>query len=136
MKPKRRIPAVSPAMAAKKRQYSKLRAQFLKDHLWCQVWLRENGVNEPDVMPDGRAWKGGYGGISYVVGIAPRSEDVHHVRGRGTFLLDTSTWLAVSRFMHEKIHACPCWATSKGYISPDRNRRPLALPPPAEHRIK
>lgn len=45
-----------------------------------------------------------------------RSVDVHHVRGRGRYLLDEATWLPVSRKMHTKIHSEPAWAYEHGYL--------------------
>lgn len=42
--------------------------------------------------------------------------DVHHVFGRGKYLLDESTWLAVSREAHRKIHDNPKWAREMGYL--------------------
>ena len=48
-------------------------------------------------------------------GCAGKSKDVHHLRGRGRFLLDKSTWLAVCRNCHEKIERDDKWARENGY---------------------
>jgi len=45
-----------------------------------------------------------------------RSSEPHHILGRGKYLNDTSTWMAVSRRAHRKIHDNPEWARSKGYL--------------------
>jgi len=44
-----------------------------------------------------------------------RATEVHHKRGRGKFLNDVSTWLAVSREGHERIEANPLWARDNGF---------------------
>ena len=36
-----------------------------------------------------------------------QTKDVHHVKGRGKYLLDESTWLAVCRNCHDTIHQYP-----------------------------
>lgn len=41
---------------------------------------------------------------------------VHHTKGRGKFLMDTESWLAVCFFCHEKIHAQPKWARENNYL--------------------
>lgn len=45
-----------------------------------------------------------------------RSTECHHKKGRGKYLLDESTWLAVSRAAHIKIHSEPAWAYKNGYL--------------------
>src|SRR5687768_7920981 len=42
--------------------------------------------------------------------------DVHHAFGRGPYLLDESTWIAVSREGHDWIHAHPNQARAKGWL--------------------
>ena len=44
---------------------------------------------------------------------------IHHVRGRGKYMLDTSEWLQCCMPCHEKIEREPLWAKEKGY-SKDR----------------
>lgn len=41
--------------------------------------------------------------------------DVHHKKGRGKYLLDTSTWIALSREGHRKVEENPTWAYENGY---------------------
>jgi hypothetical protein len=44
--------------------------------------------------------------------------DVHHVKGRGKYYLDVSTFMAVCRPCHDKIHfESPKWAREKGYLA-------------------
>lgn len=47
----------------------------------------------------------------------PLSCDVHHVRRRGRYYLDRSTWLAVSRQLHQKIHDESLWARMNGLLA-------------------
>ena len=48
----------------------------------------------------------------------PRSVDVHHMKRRGKYFLDTSSWLAVSRQAHDWIHSNPKEATEMGWLIP------------------
>ena len=114
--------------AAQNREYAKRRKAFLESHPWCEVWLKEHDVETADVMADGRAWKEGWGGITWVVGIAPRSTEIHHMKGRGKYLLDESTWLAVGRENHERIEKNKKWAESMGFLDVNRNSRAIVLP--------
>ena len=41
--------------------------------------------------------------------------DPHHMKGRGKYLLDTSTWLPVCREHHTYIELNPNWAKANGY---------------------
>jgi hypothetical protein len=116
-------------MAKKCREYAQLRAQFLEDHPVCQVWLKLSGLAS---MPPEAA------SIASILGIAigPASTEIHHMRGRGKYFLDVTTWLAVCAENHRKIEDNKQWAIEHGFLSPDKNRRPLQLPAPASHRIK
>ncbi len=49
--------------------------------------------------------------------ICPRSEDLHHVKKRGKYYLDESTWLAVGRKIHQHIHDAPGWARAEGLLA-------------------
>ncbi len=100
-------------------EYGKLRKQFLADHPYCQVWLLENGLTEEDIYglgylcsSKGRVFQDNDGNFHNV----PYSIEIHHRKGRGKYLLDTSTWCAVSREMHDRIHQNPKWAYEKGYL--------------------
>lgn len=89
-KPKKRKP-INPK--SKKQQaldqaYSKLRKPFLEKHPMCQANL-----------------PGCQGGAT----------DVHHKRGRGKWLLVTSTWMAVCRTCHSYIELHPIEATEMGF---------------------
>lgn len=45
------------------------------------------------------------------------STEVHHVQGRtGKNYLDVTTWLAVDRGCHHRIHTNPSWARENGYL--------------------
>jgi hypothetical protein len=95
-KQRKRIAPVSRGMSVKRRRYMALRVTFLKEHPWCAVY-----PTKP-------------------------SRDVHHTKGRkGKNYLNTSTWLAVSRKGHKRIHEIlpgldnlsgPAWATRMGFL--------------------
>lgn len=44
-----------------------------------------------------------------------RATEIHHMRGRGKYLNDTSTWLAVSRPGHEWIENNPKLSRERGF---------------------
>lgn len=105
---------VSSKRAKELREYAKLRKAFLEEHPYCQVWMQEfftpnwvelvgPFVHDADVLNR----------------IAPRSTEIHHVRGRwGKRLNDTTHWLAVCPASHDKIHNDPAWAYERGYLKP------------------
>lgn len=118
-KPKRkaRIASKSKKQRELDKTYSKLRKEFLEDHCVCAVAVATTVL--PDVL---------YGNILVELGKLPRATEIHHKRGRGRYLLDTSTWAAVSAEGHKWIHANPQEAEALGLLHPDRNRRPIELP--------
>lgn len=67
-------------------EYNKLRLEYLEAHPVCEV--RTCNI-----------W----------------ATDIHHTRGRGKYLLDTKTWLAVCRHCHKKITDYSAWAIENGY---------------------
>lgn len=85
VKVKTPIKKVSKKMGSDLREYGKLRKQFLEDNPQCIVY--------PDL----------------------KATDVHHSLGRGKYLLDTTTWFAVSRKAHEEIERNPNWAKENKY---------------------
>lgn len=44
-----------------------------------------------------------------------KASDVHHIKGRGIYLLVEEFWMAVCRLCHTKIETNTSWAISKGY---------------------
>ncbi len=84
-KPLKRSPLrkVSKAHAKELRVYSVLAKRFKERHEHCEARLE---------------------------GCTVRTTDVHHVLGRGKYLLVESTWLAVCRHCHEAIHQNPNFA--------------------------
>lgn len=101
---------VSKKRAKDSRIYSQKRKAFLETHPYCQVWLRENWVSEECTIQNYQRHE--------AIGLGvPLAIDIHHTKGRtGSNYLDESTWLAVSREMHEKIHNNPSWARERGYL--------------------
>jgi hypothetical protein len=80
---------VSKRQAAKNRIYSLLRKDFLQAHETCQ-------------------WPG----------CEKLATDIHHMAGRYSSTLDISTFMAVCRSHHDRIHSYPNQAREKGYLSP------------------
>lgn len=109
--PARGIRRVSLKRAKLNREYSKLKAEFIKLHPYCQWFIAQHGMDELKVKFD-------FGCANWLV--VPRSVDIHHVKGRGKYLLDTSTWMAVSRYGHEWIHNHPKESYQRGYMQPRR----------------
>ena len=109
-KPLRRV---SPKRTRINERYLELRSRFLQLHPYCQIWLSENGYKESDVQ-DGMV-VGGSSCTKFFIEV-PESEEIHHIKFRGKYFLDTSTWLAVCPGLHRKIHANPAWAYEKGYL--------------------
>ena len=46
------------------------------------------------------------------------TQDVHHAKGRGKYLLDESTWLPVCRWCHDFIHNNVKWSYENHYMEP------------------
>ncbi len=90
---RKKLRQVSKKLREKMKIYAKLRKEFLAQHKACCV---------------------------IVDGVAT---EIHHAKGRGKYLLDTSTWLAVSREGHRWIHENPSEAENLGLLDPSRNRR-------------
>ena len=81
MKTRKSIRKFTSKREAMKRQYARLRRDFLIDHPWCEWGLRQKPP------------------------IRIRSEEIHHTRGRiGKLLNDQRFWLAVSTAGHNFIH--------------------------------
>jgi hypothetical protein len=79
------VKKVSKKMSSDLREYGKLRKQFLIDNPKCMVYSDLDAV------------------------------EIHHQKGRGKYLLDTTTWLAVSRKAHQEIELKPTWAKKEGF---------------------
>jgi hypothetical protein len=97
-------------------EYYRRRERFLKEHPYCQVWLMENEIDEAQLKlgiisnTDPR-----YKGLTpYNI---PKSTEIHHTKKpKKKYLNDETTWLAVSREMHDKIEQNKNWAREKGYL--------------------
>src|SRR5438045_1191273 len=74
------------------RIYKALKDEFLKLHPYCQHFMSEHGLNEEVVISNqGSVVHPGLRRYVYV----PRSAEIHHKKGRGKYMLVTSTWMAV-----------------------------------------
>jgi len=71
---------VSSKQSKLEKAYMTLREVFLKEHPMCKAHLP---------------------------GCTLRSQEIHHSRGRGEYLLDTSTWIPLCRVDHQWIEAHP-----------------------------
>lgn len=71
------IKKVSDKQKALLAEYAKLRKQFLKAKTKCEAGL---------------------------YGCFKDATEIHHLAGRGSFLLDTETWMGICRSCHAKIH--------------------------------
>lgn len=112
---------VSKKRAKANAEYSKRRKAFLEAHPFCQWWIRQNFLNEYDVIANnGHTRKPVHSGgipMGEVFGICPRSTDIHHMRKpRATYLNDESTWMAVSRDGHNWIENNKSEARKRGYL--------------------
>lgn len=84
-----RIKKVSAKREELNKEYFKLVEQFKKDNPFCKA-----NVNEY---------------------CTEKTEDAHHRRGRGAYLLEVSTWLPVCRSCHNFIESHPNIAKEKGW---------------------
>lgn len=86
-KPKRRVRAQSKKQAKLSRAWHTMRGLYLAQFPWC-----------------------------HCEGCPRQATEVHHMRGRGRYLLDTRTFMAVCADCHRKIHNNVGWAMEKGYM--------------------
>jgi len=75
-------------MAQKNREYSKLRKQFLSEKSICRAKINNCSL---------------------------KATEVHHMKGRGKYHLDTTTWLPVCRNCHTWIEINPEDAKELGF---------------------
>ena len=101
---------VSAKLALSQRQYSQQRRVFLArpENSCCRAQLPGVGCTGTD----------------------PSYLEVHHSRGRGSYLLDESTWVPLCHFCHAKIETAPELGRSLGFIKSRLTKVP-DLPAPA-----
>lgn len=95
--------------------YALLGDAFLKDHPFCQIWIKRNGYCEPEIIemwdqcdqPERMFWEGK---------LVPRSTEKHHREGRGGNYLSVDTWIAASRDQHMWVHSHPSQARALGLL--------------------
>lgn len=90
------IRKVSDKQAKVLKEYAKLRKQYLEKYPLCRV-VRSEFAPHFHLCPN-------------------QSTQVHHIRRRGKYLLDTSTWLACCAECHTFIEQNPAWAKEQGYL--------------------
>jgi len=113
---KRRLARISKKHSKELREYSNVAQQFLKDHPYCQHWLAERGFSEKDVKEGILIFRDEQGSHWCEV---PRSKEIHHMKGRGRFLLDTRFFMACRPGHATYIHLDPK-RYEKGYCLPRR----------------
>lgn len=93
--PRKALRHVSPKHAAELREYSALRLAFLKlpEHSCCEAQLTETTCQ----------------------GCNPDAREIHHSRGRGGFLLDTSTWIVLCEPCHKWLEVRPNQSRELGF---------------------
>jgi hypothetical protein len=102
-----KLPAMSKKRKKDSRVYSQKRKAFLSANPFCEVFV---GVYQT------KSW-GQLHKIWPLLGLFPRSCDIHHKAGRsGTNYLDETKWMAVSREGHDWIHSHPKEARAKGWL--------------------
>lgn len=106
-----RLRPVSKKRAAERSTYMAKRKAFLAAHPFCQAWLTEH-VLPLDFTMEQAEQLARNGMLD-----CPLSTDIHHVKRRGRYYLDESTWLAVARSSHRKIHDNPRWARELGLLA-------------------
>ena len=79
----KRIPPISSKLAKSHKEYNILRLKYLSEHPNCMASLP---------------------------GCTRVSTEVHHMKGRGKYLLDIATWLSVCRNCHDIIELNPALA--------------------------
>lgn len=109
---------VSPQRAEELAEYRFRRTAFLAAHPYCQVWLREHGVEEAEAIRRRGVLRFGRGQPLIFV---PRSAQIHHTRKRRRRrLLEERDWLAVSPEAHRFLENNLRWARARGYLHPFR----------------
>jgi hypothetical protein len=116
LKRRTRLSPVSDKRRREGRIYSKLRAEYLSEHPFCEATLRLMGccAAEAQSIAGGSGY---YYNKSGTLCRAPRATDIHHVHKRGRNYLNTDTWMAVCREMHQAIHNSPAWARENGLLA-------------------
>lgn len=105
---------VSPRRSGEIRLYHLRRAQFLRDHPFCQVWLCEHGIDERHAI-SARGWVRTNRARPLIQ--APRSDTIHHRnKRRGSRLVNERHWMAVSWASHQTIETDRHWARERGYL--------------------
>ena len=89
LEPRKMPKKVSPKREELNKEYFKLVEQFKKDNPYCKAKVNE-----------------------YCTG---NTDDPHHSKGRGIYLLDISTWFPVCRSCHGYIEAHPKEAKERGW---------------------
>jgi hypothetical protein len=129
-----KLKAVSAKRAKEMKQYKVLREDLLKHRPMCDAYLillgldratidniqaiaviaLWQGMDVPPIPAGDRASEFKEMGIP---AYCPRSFDCHHSKRRGKHYLDASSFLAVSRSLHQRIHDHPAWARENGLLA-------------------
>lgn len=119
----KRIRSATPKRASQLKEYSLLRSEYLKQHPWCEIWLKREGFTEDDVTDSTESggiieidWDNGRGVVSRIH--VPLATEIHHPAGRiGKKLADKTNFCACSRKQHLWLHANPSTARALGLLA-------------------
>ena len=106
-KPRKRIPKVTAKRAKANREYAKRRKAFLLANTHCEAW---HAIIQWMYKHDEKAY---YTSPQF----RPVSDDLHHRCKRGKNFLNEETWMSVSRWAHNWIHAHPKEARALGLLA-------------------
>lgn len=119
------IARVTPERADERREYNRLREEYLRAHPYCQIWIAERGLDEAEVIATlGYATTG----FSFWKGErVPLSTQIHHRnKCRRARLTDFRFVMAASQKWHDEVENRKSWARDRGYLFPiqaDENGR-------------
>lgn len=105
---------VSKRRSTERKDYNRLKAEYLEAHPFDQIYIAIRGLNEDTIIrSDGYFQENGR---RYRVA---RSDQIHHRnKGRGRRLNDTRWWMATSRLSHDLVEDNKEWAREEGYLLP------------------
>lgn len=106
---RKRILGISKRMAWKRGVYLKQRKAFLKANPCCHAcWAIMRQLSKE---PDRKSL------MLKLKWTAHPTTDIHHIRGRGKWMLDENYWVAVCRKAHDFIHDKPEIAREAGLLA-------------------
>lgn len=99
-KPSKRKRIKVEARARERDAYHDLKRMYLREHHYCEAEICCGAEVERDGV---------------LIWYPARATEIHHMRGRGRYYLDVSTWLAVCADCHRYITEHPAYAFEYGF---------------------